>query len=366
MKLDKHIMYKKKKIIFTSACWPNYPKNQVILSQLKERYRVIPLLSNRKSYLGRALEVVLKFSITKKSDVDLIFVSYLAQLLIPFLRLFNKKIITDPMVSLYDTICFHRKLQRPNSPIGKLAFWLDKILCKASERIIIDTNTHLTYFVNTFNVPKEKFLIRPVCSDTTVFYPETKTKDRKCKNKFIIEFYGYFSSLHGVEYILKAAKLLENHKDILFKIVGKGQESKKILKLYQELNLKNVELTHGVVPLKELGERKREADLCLGVFGDIPKARRVIATKIFDSLAVKKPLLTGDTNAEGVKELLQDGVHCLFCKMEDEKDLAEKILILKNNPELRTKIAENGYHLFKKVCNPEQLKQKLYSLIDNL
>ncbi len=359
MKLDK------KKIIFTSACWPAYPKNQVILSQLKEKYRVVPLLSNRNNYFGRILEIVLKFLITKKSDVDLIFVSYLAQPLIPFLRLFNKKIITDPMVSLYDTICFHRKLQKPNSLIGKLAFWLDKTLCKTSQRIIIDTNAHLAYFINTFNAPREKFLIRPVCSDTTVFYPGTEAENGKYKNKFIIEFYGYFSPLHGVEYILKAAKLLENYKDILFKIVGKGQDSKKILKLYQELNLKNVKLTHAAVPLKELGERKREADLCLGVFGDTPKSRRVIATKIFDSLAVKKPLLTGNTNAEGVKELLQDGVHCLFCKMEDEKDLAEKILILKNNPELRARIAENGYNLFKKICDPNQLKQALYSLIDS-
>lgn len=355
----------KKKIIFTCTSRPNYSRNEVILSQLKEKYRIIPLLSNRNSYLSRLLEIVLKFLITKKSDADLIFVGYLAQPLIPFLRLFNKKIITDPLVSLYDTICFDRKLQRPNSPIGKLAFWLDKILCKTSERIILDTNTHIDYFINTFNAPKEKFLIIPICSDTTIFYPETKIKDKKYENKFIIEFYGYFSPLHGVEHILKAAKILENHKDIIFKIVGKGQQSKKLLKLYQELNLKNVELTHAVVPLKELAERKREADLCLGVFGDTSKARRVIVNKIFDSLAVKKPLLTGNTNAEGVKELLQDGIHCLFSKMEDEKDLAEKILILKNNPELRTRIAENGYNLFKKVCDSKQLKQKLYSLIDS-
>jgi glycosyltransferase involved in cell wall biosynthesis len=56
----------------------------------------------------------------------------------------------------------------------------------------------------------------------------------------------------------------------------------------------------------------------------------------------------------------------LFCRHANPEDLAEKILELKNNPPLRQKIAEGGYHLFLEQCTPKIIVKKLLADLDRL
>jgi glycosyltransferase involved in cell wall biosynthesis len=49
--------------------------------------------------------------------------------------------------------------------------------------------------------------------------------------------------------------------------------------------------------------------------------------------------------------------------LADSKDLAEKIMELKNSPELRKKIAENGYQLYKEKLSPRALGKELLDII---
>jgi glycosyltransferase involved in cell wall biosynthesis len=58
-------------------------------------------------------------------------------------------------------------------------------------------------------------------------------------NSFNILFYGKYTALHGVEYIIEAAKCLEKE-NLKFILVGSGLTIKKIRKTVEELALKNV------------------------------------------------------------------------------------------------------------------------------
>lgn len=106
------------------------------------------------------------------------------------------------------------------------------------------------------------------------------------------------------------------------------------------------------------------ADVCLGIFGKTNKAKRVIPNKFFEVLATRKPCLTADTPA--VRELFKDREHCLFCNTADSQDLAQKIMELKNNPDLRNKIAENGYRLFKEKLTPQILGRELKGILEEV
>ena len=49
----------------------------------------------------------------------------------------------------------------------------------------------------------------------------------------------------------------------------------------------------------------------------------------------------------------------ILCKPGNPQDLADKIMELKNNDELRNQIAENGYQLFEDKLSPKELVKDL-------
>jgi len=347
----------KRKVLFICSAKPSYSRNAILISALKRKFEVQVISSSKNSYFLRIPEVWLKF-IFAKNDYDYLLVGFLGQPLLPLAKLLARKpIIFDAFISLYDTLCFDRKTFTPYSIVGRIAYFLDKKSCEWAGKIITDTNQNINYFAKNFSIPKKKFCRVWVGSQTDLFYPR---EERKVKDKFIVFFYGTFIPLHGVEYIIRAAKLLEDEKDLLFKIVGRGQTYQKNYNLAQSLNLKNV-IFLGRQPIKTLSDFMASADVCLGVFGDTEKAQRVIPNKVFDALASQKPVITTDTPA--IRELLEDKKGCLLCQTANPRSLADAILLLKQNKVLRDKIAKNGYRKFIRHCSLEALSKTLNSFI---
>ena len=103
------------------------------------------------------------------------------------------------------------------------------------------------------------------------------------------------------------------------------------------------------------------ASICLGIFGDTAKTLRVIPNKVYEAIAMKKPVITADTPA--IKELFSDKQNIVLCETACPRDLAVKILELKNNQELRDKIAENGYKVFKNKATPKIIGKELINSI---
>ena len=80
-------------------------------------------------------------------------------------------------------------------------------------------------------------------------------------------------------------------------------------------------------------------------------------------MACKKPIITA--NSVACEEILQDKVNCLFCQTASGRDLATKVLELKNNKNLREGIAKAGYECYLKNLTPKLIGAKLKSIIEN-
>ncbi len=174
-------------------------------------------------------------------------------------------------------------------------------------------------------------------------------------------FYGTYLPLHGVDVIVKAAELLQDHPQIHVSILGDGKDPPEIQKLAEAQHPANVRFLP-TVPIAELPAIIGQADICLGgPFGPGQKADRVITGKTFQMLAMAKPVIVSANSAN--PELLTDRRDALFCKRSDPRDLADAILNLAESPSLRTRIGENGYRSFKRKASlpiiTEQLKQIL-------
>ena len=249
------------KILYICGREPSYVRNSVILKGLKlqKDVELLEYTSNAKSYFKRYISVFKKYLLKYSSYCDIIYVGFLGQPIVPVVRALSKKpIIFDAFISIYDTLCYDRKVFRPNSIMGKLSYYLDRVSCDLADVVLLDTNAHINYFVDTFKLDKDKFKRVFVGADDTIFYPRDVDKDDD--GKFRVFYYGTYLPLHGIEYIVKSAKILESYGDIVFKMVGKGLEYEKIINLAKRLNIKNIEFIDWV-PYEKLPLEIAKADV---------------------------------------------------------------------------------------------------------
>lgn len=180
-------------------------------------------------------------------------------------------------------------------------------------------------------------------------------------NNFKVGFWGTFIPLQGIEYIVKAAKLLEPSKDINFQIIGDGQTFDEVYALAQEMNIQNVKFLKKIFKINELARKIQKFDIGLGIFGESEKTKQVIPNKIFEGIATRMPMISAETPA--IKELFVDEKNILLCERSNADSLAKAILKLKKNSNLRKKIAKKSYELFRNSCTSKEIgKMLIYSL----
>jgi len=285
---------------------------------------------------------------------DLMFVGYPGHPDIFLARLLSwirgVPLVFDVFISLYDTLVEDRQVVRAGTSKSWLLFQLDRWSCRLADLVLLDTDSHIDYFGRQFGLERRKFLRISVGADDRFFYRESN--DLRPKGKFTVFHYSKFAPMHGVPYILEAAKKLESESDIEFLIVGVGQIKDEIDRVLSDLKLRNVRRVEWMSP-DRLRKSIARAGATLGVFGNTPKAGRVIPNKIYQCMAVGSAIITGD--GEGVRELLTDGESVVLCPMGDTDSIVEAILKVKKDPGLRTKLTENSRRVFQEHCTPGQI-----------
>jgi len=346
------------RVLFVCGREPEYVRNQIVLKALRQQAHVIEITDSSRNYFVRHVRLLFKF-IAHFQQHDIVVVGFYGYLLVFLARLFSRRpLVFDAYLSTYQTLCFDRRRFSPHSPIGRLVFWMDKWACQLADVVIVDTQAHLNNFVQTYGLAPEKFAVLYVGCDEELFFP------RKAPSSppFRVFYYGSFLPLQGIEYIVRAAKLLEGHPEIVFQIAGQGMQYAEIRALAERLNVRNIEFMKWV-PFEDLPLQIAQATICLGGhFSDIDKASNVIATKTFQFLAMRKPTIVGQNGANG--EAFVHGQHVFMCAMADARALADAILVLKRNEHLRHQIAEGGYALFLERYQSGLIAENIRALVE--
>jgi glycosyltransferase involved in cell wall biosynthesis len=257
------------------------------------------------------------------------------------LNLFKRKpIVFEAFISLYDTMVNDRGIVAKGSIKASLLRWLDRTACRLADAVLLDTEAHINYFCREFRFDRKKFKRVFVGADDGIFFPRETPPNKS----FTVLFFGTFIPLHGIEYIVKAAKMLESEKDIKFSVIGTGQEEPATTELAKSLGIANIEFIRSFLNEKSLAEHIAGADVCLGIFGKTDKTQNVIPCKVWNCLAMRKAVITADTPA--IAELLKDGKDVVLCPAGDAKAIAAKVILLKNNRALLESIAANGNKAF--------------------
>jgi glycosyltransferase involved in cell wall biosynthesis len=212
-----------------------------------------------------------------------------------------------------------------------------------------------------FRFPNNTVYWLPNGVDVDFYNPELYSKnDFRIKNGFknedILFFYGgILGHAQGLQTVLKAAKIIESTTTIQIILQGSGPEKEELLKLNESLQLENV---HFLPPVSksEMPFILKEVDVALVPLRKLDLFQGAIPSKIFEALAMEKPLLLG-VNGEAKAHFIDNAKAGLYFEPENEVSLAEKLKEMAMDKSKIIEMGKNGREYVIKNFNRNKIAQ---------
>jgi glycosyltransferase involved in cell wall biosynthesis len=247
----------------------------------------------------------------------------------------------------------HTALRLVNKPSvwEKLSLIPENLAVRLAAKVIVDNELTKEKLVKASKIKPEKITVLPYGVDVSIFNPTANIGD--IKNRYgldkgtIVLFVGRISRHKGLEYLIKAANIVVNetgYKDIQFVLAGpggfrEGMENSpyynKVLGLIEEYGLQqNLKLT-GIIPIDDLVRLYRVSDMFV-----LPSVAEMAPTVVREAMACAKPVI--GTRVGNVPDLIKDGLNGFLVEPGSEKQLAQKIIYLADNPAEAKKLGISG------------------------
>lgn len=304
-------------------------------------------------FWGRLIKVYSRLILKaiKCTRFDVMVVGYPGQLdvfvarLICWLR--RKPLAWDIFMSVY-LISIERGLEKNSKLAVSLLRWIEKAACCLPDVLIMDTPDYRDWFQKIHSVPANKIKLVPTGADNSIFFPGER---RRRSDRFQVTYYGSFIPNHGTQKIVEAARILMDENQIHLELIGDGPEKALAVQMAEQYNLQNITFT-GWLSKPELVSRLQETDVCLGAFGNTPQSLMTVQNKIYEGLAVARPVLTGDSPA--IQRAFEHLKHLYLCERTPEA-IAKAILDLYHDPDLCDVLSREGYEAYLKGYTVEKL-----------
>ena len=293
--------------------------------------------------------------------IDVLMVGYPGHFDIPLARILSKilgiPLIWDVLMSIY-LITKERMLDKDNPSIIQIIKRIEGLSLRFPDILIIDTSEYADWYVLEYSIKKNNIRYVPLGSDDRVFKPGKDGKDSESTFKCI--YYGTFVNSHGVEFILESAQMLQEYSDIKIDLIGSGPEFEKILARADKFGLRNVDFLDWM-NVHDLIAHIAKADVCLGTFGLTPQGLITVQNKIYECLAMAKPIITGDSPA--MRRAFTHKKHVYLCQRESGSSITEAILTIKSDPSLCQNLSQNGFVIYKKMYSFNRIADMLDTVI---
>lgn len=213
-----------------------------------------------------------------------------------------------------------------NRTFLKLATLLEEFLYRKSFLISGQTQGIVKNIHQRF--PSKTITWLPNGVDLSLYNFENNTSNWRAQNQFlesdfILLYAGIIGHAQGLEVILKAAKLLQSTKQLKFILLGSGPEKEKLESMANELKLSNVFFYPAIVKA-EMPAVVAAIDISIIPLKKLDLFKGAIPSKIFENLAMKKPILLG-VEGEAKELFIEEGKCGWAFEPENENDLAQKI-----------------------------------------
>jgi len=168
---------------------------------------------------------------------------------------------------------------------------------------------------------------------------------------------------HGLQVVLEAAKKLESRSDMIFLLVGDGAEREHLLRLKDDMKVENV-LMLPQVEKSKMPLLWAASDVSMVLIKKDDLFKTVIPSKIFEAMAMKKPIILG-VEGESRKILIESEAG-ICIEPESADELADAVLKFYEDERLIESMGEKGRAFVEKNFNRDMLANRYLASIEEL
>jgi len=167
--------------------------------------------------------------------------------------------------------------------------------------------------------------------------------------------------IYDVETLIKSAPLvLEEIPESKFVIAGKGSEEENLRKLAKSLAVENNVKFVGFIQNYELPQHLNTVDVCVST----SLSDAGIAASTAEAMACGLPVII--TNVADNRKWVEDGVNGFLVPIKDPKSLAEKIIYLLRNEDVRKRFGKINREIIEKRNNYYKEMKKMEDIYEEL
>lgn len=182
------------------------------------------------------------------------------------------------------------------------------------------------------------------------------------KDRFVASYIGTVGLAHGIEVLFEAARRCTDP-DVSFLIVGAGAEWQRLHDLAEATGLGNL-LVIEKQPREQIRLYYAASDVSIVHLKDRPAFRKVIPSKMFESMAMRRPLVLGVRGQ--AREILETAGAGIAVRPDDANELLAAVLRLKGDPELCERFGEAGAAHVRQHYDRRVIARRYWALLQSV
>ena len=267
----------------------------------------------------------------------------------------------------------------PEAPIqmgalrGRAVQWLARALERfvyARAAVVVALSPGIREGVIAAGAPAAKVELVPNASDLELFSPALDGSEVRERlglgDSFVCSYFGAMGEANDLTQVVEAGALLERRGEdqVRFVLMGEGKRRAELEELAQTRGASNVLFADPAPDKSEVALLAAASDACLTVFKDVPVLATNSPNKLFDTFAAGRPAIV---NTPGwMRELVERNEAGLFARPGDAADLADKVLLLRDHPELAERCGRNARALAEREFDRDRLAARLLALLERV
>lgn len=183
----------------------------------------------------------------------------------------------------------------------------------------------------------KRIVITPFGVDTEAFCPPEPSDEDRDGGIVRIGTVKSISAIYGTEYLLRAYAMLRSSSEAKAElhIYGDGDQLDEMKKLAAELGIDGETRFYGRIRHEDVPAALRQLDIFCA-----PSISESFGVSVIEAMATAMPCVTSD--APGLAEVMEDGVTGYVVPAGSCEDMAEKMILLAENAELRRSLGVNA------------------------